>query len=308
MKKELLGLYALPFESLLEEARKVHEKHHNANEVTLFSALNVKAGGCPEDCAFCPQSAHYATGVTRTNLIDVKEAVAFAYKMKSLGCLKLCLGAAWRAVPKGDLFEEILELVRSVSATGVKPCLSMGMLDIWQAEALRDSGAYEYNLNLDTSRRYYSNIIKTRTYDERYESMRNIQRGGLRLSSGGIIGMGETIEDRIDLLDELGRLDEPPATVILNLLLQIEGTPLAKAPEIPEEEFIRMAALARIRMPKADLALSAGRKKLSKVGQSLCFRAGVNGIYTGPKILTVPNPTVEEDKVMLSELGIRIAV
>lgn len=302
----LLETEKLSLPELIHQASLVHKEHHEPGLIKLCTALSIKTGGCPEDCAYCPHSAHYSTGIEKKSIMTVDEVRQFAQKNRQLGSLKLCLGGAWRSVPNGKEFDRILEIVAAVKQENLIVCCNMGMITLEQAKSLKAAGCDEYNHNLDSSRRYYEKIISTRTYDDRLQSLQNIRNAGLKVSSGGIIGMEESITDRIELIQELASLNPQPEVIILNKLHRIPGTPLEHTKDLNSFDFIRVVAWARLTMPKAEIALAAARKSLSHETQMACFQAGVNAIYTGAKILTVENPTHEEDLTMLRHMNLRI--
>ena len=268
--------------------------------------LSIKTGGCPEDCAYCPQSAHYRTGVQRQELMDVDAALAAARSARSQGATRFCMGAAWRDVPKGEPFERVLKMVRGVRALGMEACCTLGMLTEPQADALAEAGLTAYNHNLDTSPEFYGEIIGTRTYEDRLATLKRVRNAGITVCSGGIIGMGESRRERYGLLRELSSLDPHPESVPVNMLVRVEGTPLAKQEAEDPLELVRMIATARILMPKSFVRLSAGRLSLSDEAQALCFLAGANSIFMGDKLLTTPNPEADADQKLLGKLGMQL--
>jgi len=269
--------------------------------------LSIKTGGCPEDCAYCPQSAHYRTGVERRELLSVEETLAAAKDAKAQGATRFCMGAAWRDVPQGEPFDRVLAMVRGVRALGLEACCTLGMLTQPQADALAEAGLTAYNHNLDTSSEFYGQIIGTRTYQERLATLECVRRSGVTVCCGGIIGMGESRADRYGLLRELSTLDPHPESVPVNLLVRVKGTPLGDQPPVDPLELVRMIAAARILMPASMVRLSAGRLSLSEEAQALCFLAGANSIFMGEKLLTTPNPEAETDRQLLDKLGLRLA-
>ena len=301
-------IYSAPFIDLVFRAQLVHRKHHAPNEVQGSVLLNIKSGGCPEDCAYCPQSAHYKTGVARTELVSVDDALHAAGVAREHGATRFCMGAAWRDVPHGPQFERVLEMVRGVRALGMEACCTLGMLDQAQADALAGAGLTAYNHNLDTSPEFYGQIITTRTYDERLATLQRVRAAGITVCCGGIIGMGETREARIGLLQQLATLNPHPESVPINMLVAVDGTPLAGRP--PEDPFgvVRMIATARILMPRSYVRLSAGRLSLSDEAQALCFLAGANSVFLGDRLLTTPNPTTDIDRSLFERLGLRLQV
>lgn len=268
--------------------------------------LNVKSGGCPEDCAYCPQSAHYKTGVTRHGVVSVDDALAAARRARDAGASRFCMGAAWRDAAQGADFERVLEMVRGVRALGLEACCTLGMLTDAQAQALADAGLSAYNHNLDTSPAFYGQIISTRTYDDRLSTIARVRRAGITVCSGGIIGMGESREDRCALLCQLSTLDPHPESVPINLLVRVAGTPLGDRPPEDPLELVRTIATARILMPAAFVRLSAGRGSLTPEAQALCFMAGANSVFMGERLLTTPNPTVDADRQLFEDLGLRL--
>ena len=304
---EVRAIHDLPLPSLIFRAQSVHREHHQADEVQLCTLLSVKTGGCPEDCGYCPQSAHHEGGVAAEKSLDVGEVLAAAQTAKAAGATRFCMGAAWREVKDGPAFDNVVEMVRGVSTMGLEACCTLGMLNEAQAARLKDAGLHAYNHNLDTSRRHYRSIISTRTYDDRLRTIDNVRKAGITVCSGGIIGMGETIDDRCDMLRTLAALDPQPESVPINTLVAVEGTPLADAVAVEPLELVRMIATARVLMPKTRVRLSAGRMSLSEEAQLLCFMAGANSIFYGEKLLTTGNPDVADDQALLRKAGLRAA-
>jgi biotin synthase len=304
-REEIRSIYTLPLPELIFRAQLIHRKFHSPDEVQLCRLLSIKTGGCPEDCAYCPQSAHYQTGVTRQDLLDPGEVLAAAEQAKADGATRFCMGAAWRQVPEGEEFERVLEMVRSVAALGLEVCCTLGMLSERQAARLKEAGLTAYNHNLDTSPEFYGNIISTRVYDDRQQTIAHVRKAGITVCCGGILGMGESEEDRLGLLQQLADLDPHPESVPINMLVRAPGTPLADAPDIESLAMVRMIAAARILMPASMVRLAAGRRSLSQEAVALCFLAGANSIFTGEKLLTTPNPTADEDAALLKSLGMR---
>jgi len=303
---EIEALYTLPLPELIFRAQDVHRRFHRPAEVQACALLSIKTGGCPEDCAYCPQSAHYRTGVVRTDLMSVEDVVAAARAARARGATRFCMGAAWREVPSGPPFERVLEMVRRVRALGLEVCCTLGMLTEEQARALAAAGVTAYNHNLDTSPEYYGRIITTRTYRDRLATLERVRRAGLRVCCGGIIGMGESRWDRYRLLEQLATQRPHPESVPINLLVRVAGTPLANAPPVDVFELVRMIATARILMPASIVRLSAGRLSLSDEAQALCLLAGANSIFIGERLLTTPNPSPDRDRALLERLGMRI--
>jgi len=303
---EIESIYAAPFLDLVLRAQLVHREHHPANEIQGSVLLNIKSGGCPEDCAYCPQSAHYKTGVARTELLSVDDTLTAARAAREQGATRFCMGAAWRDVPRGPQFDRVLDMVRGVRALGMEACCTLGMLETDQAEALADAGLTAYNHNLDTSPEFYGQIITTRTYDDRLETLARVRQAGITVCCGGIIGMGEGRDARLRLLQQLAALDPHPESVPINLLVAVDGTPLAHRPPEDPIELVRMIATARILMPRAFVRLSAGRLSLSDEAQALCFMAGANSVFLGDRLLTTPNPTPDVDRALFERLGLRL--
>jgi biotin synthase len=305
--EEIRALYALPFPELLYRAQTAHRRHHDPTKVQLCTLLSIKTGGCPEDCAYCPQSARYATGLEREPLLEVEAVLAAARAAKANGSTRFCMGAAWRQVKEGEELERVLAMVRGVRALGLEACCTLGMLTEVQAERLAEAGLTAYNHNLDTGPGYYDRIITTRTYADRVETLGHVRRAGVTVCCGGILGMGESIADRLELLGVLARLDPHPESVPINALVAIPGTPLGDDPGRPPLEpldMVRTVATARLLMPASVVRLSAGRTEMSDETQALCFLAGANSIFTGDRLLTTPNPGEDHDKALLGKLGL----
>lgn len=298
-----LRLYRLPLFDLLFEAHSVHRKFHAPSEIQRCFLLSIKTGGCPEDCTYCGQSAHYKTGLKREALLSVDEVREAARAAKERGAERFCMGAAWRQAPQGEQFERVLDMVREVKATGMEACVTLGMLTPDQANALKEAGLDAYNHNLDTSREYYPNIITTRTYDDRLATIRAVREAGITVCSGGILGLGESDEDRCRMLIELAALDPQPESVPINLLMPMKGTPLENAPPVSSIDLIRTIAVARLLMPASRVRLSAGRIHLSQEAQLMAFFAGANSIFIGDKLLTAPNPAAAQDEPVLAAAG-----
>ena len=303
---EIEAIYSAPLPDLIFRAQTVHRAHHRTDEVQGCVLLSIKTGGCPEDCAYCPQSAHYKTGVEREGLVSVEAALAAAGNAKAQGATRFCMGAAWRDIPKGEQFERVLEMVRGVRSLGMEACCTLGMLTDEQAAALAEAGLTAYNHNLDTSSEFYGEIISTRTYEDRLATLERVRRSGVTVCCGGIIGMGESRQERYRLLRELSTLNPHPESVPVNMLVRVEGTPLAKQGAEDPLELVRMIATARILMPESMVRLSAGRMSLSDEAQALCFLAGANSIFMGDKLLTTPNPEANVDRQLFDKLGMRL--
>jgi biotin synthase len=304
--EEIQSIYAAPLPDLVFRAQSVHRRHHAANEVQGCVLLSIKTGGCPEDCAYCPQSAHYKTGLEKRDLLDVDEALASARAAHAQGATRFCMGAAWRDVPKGEPFERVLKMIRGVRGLGMEACCTLGMLTQPQADALAEAGLTAYNHNLDTSSEFYGEIISTRTYKDRLATLERVRTAGITVCCGGIIGMGESRRERYGLLRELSSLNPHPESVPVNMLVRVEGTPLAQQQAEDPLELVRMIATARILMPKSFVRLSAGRLSLTDEAQALCFLAGANSIFMGEKLLTTPNPETDADQRLLDKLGMRL--
>jgi biotin synthase len=302
---EVRSLYDLPIPDLVFRAQLAHREHHQATNVQLCSLLSVKTGGCPEDCAYCPQSSHYETGLEKQAMMKTPEVLEAARRAKAAGATRFCMGAAWREVKDGPAFDEVLDMVRGVRALGMEACTTLGMLTEAQAQKLAEAGLTAYNHNLDTSRSYYKSIISTRTFDDRLRTLGNVRKAGITVCSGGIIGMGESIDDRCGMLMTLANLDPQPESVPVNALMATEGTPLAEQPPIDPLDLVRMIATARILMPRSRVRLSAGRLSLTREAQVLCFLAGANSIFYGEKLLTTGNPDVDADQTLLRDAGMR---
>jgi biotin synthase len=304
-RDEIRQVFDLPLPELIFQAQRVHRELHPPDEVQLCRLLSIKTGGCPEDCAYCPQSAHYETGVSRQALIDPQEALEAAARAKEEGATRFCMGAAWRQAPQGKEFESVLEMVRGVSALDLEVCCTLGMLTAEQARQLKAAGLTAYNHNLDTSPEFYGSIITTRVYEERLETIAQVRKAGITVCCGGILGMGESGEDRIGLLQQLANLDPHPESVPINMLVRAPGTPLENAEEIDSFTMVRMIATARILMPASKVRLAAGRRQMSPEAVALCFVAGANSIFTGEKLLTTPNPAADDDQRLLENLGMK---
>jgi biotin synthase len=298
-------LYRLPLTELLFRAQSLHRRFHDPDTVQRCTLLSIKTGGCPEDCAYCPQSARYATGVEREELMKPEAVLAAAREARDQGSTRFCMGAAWREVHDGAAFDAVLSMVGDVAALGMEVCTTLGMLTADQAGRLKSAGLTAYNHNLDTSPEFYPTIITTRTYQERLDTLQHVQDAGLSVCCGGIVGMGESSRDRCAMLAQLGRLTPHPESLPVNLLVRTHGTPLAGVEDLDPLELVRTVACARLVAPRARVRLSAGRLALSAEAQALCFMAGANSIFSGEKLLTSPNPTVDEDLHLMERLGLR---
>ena len=299
-----LALLQLPFNDLLYQAHQVHRQHFDVNEVQLSTLLNIKSGGCPEDCAYCPQSARYDTGLETTGLMTVDAVIAAALQAKAAGATRFCMGAAWRS-PKDREVEQVAQLVSAVKDLGLETCVTLGMLKPKQADRLKTAGLDYYNHNLDTSPEHYGNVITTRTYNDRLETLDAVRDAGINVCCGGIVGLGESLQDRAGLLCQLANLPTPPESVPINQLVRVEGTPLAEVAPVDCFDVVRTIAAARIMMPNAFVRLSAGRRELGEAGQALAYFAGANSIFYGEQLLTTPNPQQNEDRELFLKLGIR---
>jgi biotin synthase len=300
----VLALFELPFNDLLHRAHTVHRQHFDANTVQLSTLLSIKTGGCPEDCAYCPQSARYRTGVEVSELLPLDEVLGAARRAKEAGASRFCMGAAWRG-PKDRDLEPVLEMVKGVKALGLETCATLGMLREGQAEKLKQSGLDYYNHNLDTAPEFYGDIVTTREYADRLDTLERVRAAGIHVCCGGIVGMGESRAQRAGLVAQLANLDPYPESVPINHLVQVEGTPLHGLDALDPLEFVRTIATARITMPRAYVRLSAGRQEMAEAVQALCFFAGANSIFYGDKLLTTGNPDVERDGALMKKLGIR---
>jgi biotin synthase len=304
-RQEIRTIHDLAIPELIFQAQVTHRKFHSPDEVQICKLLSIKTGGCPEDCGYCPQSAHYETGVARQGLLDPDEVMRAAQRAKAEGATRFCMGAAWRQAPQGREFDSVLEMVRGVSALDLEVCCTLGMLTREQADRLADAGLTAYNHNLDTSPEFYGNIITTRVYAERLETLSHVRSAGITVCCGGILGMGESEEDRAGLLQQLANLDPHPESVPINMLVRAGGTPLENAAEIDTFAMVRVIATARIIMPASRVRLAAGRQQMSEEAVTLCFLAGANSIFTGDKLLTTPNPGADADQQLLANLGMK---
>jgi len=299
---EIEALFALPFSDLIYRAQQVHRQHFDANAVQLSTLLSIKTGGCPEDCAYCPQAARYDTGVVDQEILPLHSVVSAANAAKEQGATRFCMGAAWRG-PKQKELDRVIEMIKAVRQVGLETCATLGLLKEGQAEQLREAGLDYYNHNLDTSADFYEEIITTRNYQDRLDTLRRVRKAGIKVCCGGIIGMGETRRQRAAMIAQLSSLDPHPESVPINNLVQVEGTPLYGAQRLDPLEFVRTIAVARITMPKAMVRLSAGRETMTEELQSLCFLAGANSIFYGEKLLTTGNPRTQQDRALLAKLG-----
>lgn len=304
-KAEITNIYFSPILDLIYQAATVHRQFNDPQEVQVCTLLSIKTGGCPEDCGYCPQAARYHTNVEVHKLMEVDTVLNSAKEAKENGSTRFCMGAAWREVRDNRDFDKVIDMVKGINSMGLEVCCTLGMLTENQANRLKEAGLYAYNHNLDTSEAFYDEIITTRTYDDRLKTLHNVRKSGISVCSGGIIGMGETNEDRIGMLHTLATLPEHPESVPVNALVAVEGTPLENQKRVPVWDMIRMIATARILMPKAMVRLSAGRVAMSMEEQALCFMAGANSIFAGEKLLTTPNPEVDADKEMFQVLNIK---
>jgi biotin synthase len=303
-RDEVRALFALPFPELMFQAAQIHRQNFDPTEVQISTLLSIKTGGCPEDCAYCPQAAQYNTGVKAEKLMEVQAVLKEAAAAKAGGASRFCMGAAWRS-PKDRDLDKVCAMVEGVKAMGLETCVTLGMLEAAQAQRLKDSGLDYYNHNLDTSPEYYSEIITTRTFQDRLDTLDHVRSAGINVCCGGIVGMGEGLEDRIGMIATLASLPQHPESVPINMLVQVEGTPLAVSGKLDALDFVRTIAVARITMPESVVRLSAGREEMSEETQALCFLAGANSIFYGPKLLTTPNPGRDRDMALLSHLGMR---
>jgi biotin synthase len=304
---EVRRIHDLPLPDLIFRAQDVHRQHHQPTEVQLCSLLSVKTGGCPEDCAYCPQSSHHDTGVAGEKMLSVDDVVKAAARAQAAGATRFCMGTAGRSAQNGDGFESILAMVRAVRGLGMEACITLGMLTDEQAARLAEAGLTVYNHNVDTSREFYGSIVTTRSYDDRLATIARVRKAGIKICSGGIVGMGESIDDRCAMLATLASLDPPPESVPINALVPVKGTPLAHQPPVDPLEMVRVIATARILMPRSQVRLSAGRATMSREAQVLCFLAGANSFFFGEKLLVTGNPDVEADQKLLRDAGMKPA-
>jgi biotin synthase len=304
---EVRALHDLPLFVLLDRARAVHLAHHPESEVQLCTLLSVKTGGCPEDCKYCPQSSHYDTSVKGEAMVPLEDVLSAARRAKEQGATRFCMGAAWREPKEGPAFERVLQMVRGVKGMGLEACVTLGMLSDSQAERLKEAGLDAYNHNLDTSRQHYKSIISTRTYEDRLATLRRVRNAGITVCSGGIIGMGESVDDRVGMLIELATLAPHPESVPINALVRVPGTPLEALPPVEPLELVRMIATARLLMPRTRVRLSAGRTELGREAQLLCLYAGANSIFYGEELLTTPNPGEDADRDLIRAAGLSVA-
>jgi biotin synthase len=302
---EIAQIYHQPLLDLVLDAQRLHRQFHPANQVQMCRLLSIKTGGCPEDCAYCPQSAHYRTSVERQQLMDTEAILASAQTAKTDGATRFCMGAAWRDAPQGREFDSVLETVRAVSALGMEVCCTLGMLTPVQAQQLKQAGLTAYNHNLDTSPEFYGSIISTRAYRERLDTIAAVRAAGITVCCGGILGMGESDQDRIGLLHQLSTLDPHPESVPINMLVRAPGTPLASQEDLDPLIMVRTIACARILMPQSMVRLAAGRAQMTREAVVLCFLAGANSIFHGEKLLTTPNPEPDADIALLDDLGLK---
>lgn len=303
-KEEILAIYNQPLMDLLYQAATIHRENHDPNQVQVSTLLSIKTGGCPEDCGYCPQAARYHTNIEGNDLMSVQQVKAQALQAKSSGSSRVCMGASWRNVKDGNDFDQVLEMVRTINKLDMEVCCTLGMITKNQAKRLAEAGLYAYNHNLDTSEEYYKEVISTRGYEDRIQTINNVRKTNITVCSGGIIGMGEKVEDRAGMLVSLSTFDPHPESVPINALVPVEGTPLEEQQTVEIWEMVRMVATTRIIMPKTQVRLSAGRTQMSQEGQAMCFFAGANSIFAGNKLLTTPNPDVNEDMKMFDALGL----
>ena len=303
--EEIQHIYNSPLLELVFNAATLHRKYNDTAEVQVCTLLSIKTGGCSEDCSYCPQAARYSTGVDVQALMKKEDVLSYAQKAKDAGSTRFCMGAAWREVRDNRDFDRVLDMVKGVNQMGMEVCCTLGMLTETQAEKLAEAGLYAYNHNLDTSKEHYGEIITTRTYDDRLQTLENVRKAGVTVCCGGIIGLGETHEDRIKMLHTLANMPEHPESVPINALVAIKGTPLENNEKVVVWDMIRMIATARIIMPKTMVRLSAGRTDMSISEQAMCFMAGANSIFAGDKLLTTPNPSFDEDNTMFQLLGLK---
>lgn len=302
---ELLSLYHKPLMELLYDAATVHRQYHDPNKVQVSTLVSIKTGGCPEDCGYCPQAARYHTQIETNDLLTVQQVKAMALRAKSNGSSRVCMGAAWRNVKDGEEFEQVLEMVRTVNKLEMEVCCTLGMITENQAQRLAEAGLYAYNHNIDSSEEYYKQVISTRGFEDRIQTIENVRKTNITVCSGGIIGMGESVEDRCGMLKVLANMSPQPESVPINALVAVEGTPMEDQQPVEIWEMVRMIATARIAIPLTQVRLSAGRKDMSQEGQALCFFAGANSIFAGDKLLTTPNPDINDDMALFAKLGLQ---
>lgn len=303
-RDEVVSLYNKPLMDLLFEAASVHRKYHDPNKVQVSTLVSIKTGGCPEDCGYCPQAARYHTDVKAKELMGVEEVIAKGLEAKASGSSRICMGAAWRNVKDGPEFDQVLEMVRSLNKLDIEVCCTLGMITENQAHRLSEAGLYAYNHNIDSSEEYYEEIISTRGYKDRLQTIKNVRKTNITVCSGGIIGMGESIENRADMLITLASMTPHPESVPINALVPVKGTPIGEMELVTSWEMVRMVATARILLPETQVRLSAGRTNMSREGQALCFFAGANSIFAGDQLLTTPNPDINDDLKMFEALGL----
>ena len=302
--QDVLALFALPFNDLIFKSAAIHRANHNPNQVQISSLLSIKTGSCPEDCKYCPQSAHYNSGLEKEPFMDITEVIKYAKKAKEGGASRFCMGAAWRNLNDRDL-DKVCDMIKEVNKLGLESCVTLGMISGTQAEKLKNAGLDYYNHNIDSSEEFYKTIITTRKFEDRLNTLKNIEDAKINICSGGIVGMGESREDRAKMLMTLASLPNPPKSVPINMLVKTNNSPLGEIEDMDHFEFIRTIALARILMPTSSVRLSAGRSEMNEQMQSLCFLAGANSIFYGEKLLTTENPEMKEDKNLFKKLGIQ---
>lgn len=303
-KEDILDIYNKPLMELLYDAATIHRLHHDPNTIQVSTLLSIKTGGCPEDCGYCPQAARYHTNIEGNDLMTVQQVKAQALRAKSSGSSRVCMGAAWRNVKDGEEFDQVLEMVRTINKLDMEVCCTLGMITENQAQRLAEAGLYAYNHNLDSSEEYYKEVISTRGFKDRLQTIDNVRKTNVTVCSGGIIGMGEKVEDRAGMLVALSTLNPQPESTPINALVAVEGTPMENEKPVEIWDMIRMVATTRIVMPETQVRLSAGRTQMSLEGQTICFFAGANSIFAGDKLLTTPNPDVNEDMKMFELLGL----
>lgn len=305
-KEQIIEIYNTPLMELVYKAATVHREFHDPNKIQKSTLVSIKTGGCPEDCGYCPQAARYHTKIEGNDLMSVSQLKDRALRAKESGSSRVCMGAAWRNVKDGPEFEQVLEMVRTINKLDMEVCATLGMLTERQAERLEEAGLYAYNHNLDTSEEYYREVISTRGYEDRIETINNVRKTNITVCSGGIIGMGESLEDRAGMLHQLSQFNPHPESVPINALVAVEGTPMEEQQPVNIWEMVRMVATARIVLPRTQVRLSAGRNDMSPEGQALCFLAGANSIFAGEKLLTTPNPAEDADEKLIRDLGLEL--
>ena len=304
-KSQIQSLYSQPLIELMEQAHGLHKKHFKSHLLQASKLLSIKTGACPEDCAYCSQSARWQTSIQKEKLLSLPTVIQKAKEAKKQGATRFCMGAAWREVKEGSSFDKVLEMVREINKLNLEVCCTLGMLNLQQAQQLKQVGLYAYNHNIDTSPEFYSQIITTHKYEDRLKTLENVRKAGLTVCTGGILGMGESVLDRVSFIHQLNLLSPPPESITINTLMPMKGTPLENQKPVPPLEVVRVIAICRILMPQSMIRLSAGRSNMTEAEQFLCFYVGANSIFIGKKLLTASNPQLNEDQKMLKTMGIK---